>query len=94
MRATVCVAEWSFRYFIIEIIVRSKMVHFEIDNTLFDQTQFRTDIKPPTAPPPPRKNKQTDKNKLGCVTLILQETRQHILGVVFKMTSLLHKNTA
>lgn len=54
MRATVCVAEWSFRYFIIEIIVRSKMVHFEIDNTLFDQTQFRTDIKPP---PPPKKKK-------------------------------------
>jgi len=39
------------------------MVHFEIDKTLFDQTQFRTDIKPPT-PPPPRKNNKTDKNKL------------------------------
>lgn len=74
MRATVCVAEWSFCYFIIEIIVRSKMVHFEIDNTLFDQTQFRTDIKPP--PPPSlkkKKNKQTDKNKLGCVTLTRDE---------------------
>lgn len=88
-----CVAEWSFRYFIIEIIVRSKMVHFAIDNTLFDQTQFRNDIKTPY-PPPKKKNKQRDKNKLGCVTLILQEKRQHIVGVMFKITSLLHKNTA
>ena len=90
------VAEWSFRYFIIEIIVRSKMVHFEIDKTLFDQTQFRTDIKPPT-PPPPRKNKQTDKNKLWCVTLILQERRQHILELCSKWlvfyTKIQHSDT-